>query len=137
MPVSANTLNESKDKTKSEKTWEAPAIVLIAYLLKITHQNPNKNWYAYLPCWNVRKNICLGNIELSMYLQKYSPELQKAGLCRQAIEVISGILGCSVGERYMARMVTESQQSNLVLPVWFLTANKGQPVSIWRSLAPI
>lgn len=55
MPVSASMWNESRGKRKSKKTWEAPAAVLIAYFLKITRQNLNKNWHAYLPSWNVRE----------------------------------------------------------------------------------
>lgn len=40
--------------------------------------------------------ICLENTESSTCLQRYSPEAQKAGLHRQAAEVIAGILGSSV-----------------------------------------
>lgn len=71
------------------------------------------------------KKIGLGNTELSTSLQKYNPELQKAGLGRQVAGVTSGILGCRVGGWYAVTAVTESQQSNPVLPMWFCTTNKG------------
>lgn len=61
---------------------------------------------------------------MSTCLQRYSPKPPKAGLCGQVAEVVSGILGRSMGGWYMERMVTESQQSGPVLPVWFPTANK-------------
>lgn len=61
---------------------------------------------------------------MSTCLQRYSPKPPKSGQCGQVAEVLSGILGCSMGGWYMERMLIESQQSDPVLPVWFPTANK-------------
>lgn len=79
MPASASTWNEYRGKTESEKIWKALAIALIAYLFIIATKISIR---IYVSVYHVEAlgEICLGNIETNMCLQRYSRKPQKVGL---------------------------------------------------------